>query len=132
MIGTKMVTIGLMPIGGEEFIYEFTANFLLGAGCKGMPTYAPTLEAEKAVVKLSHAFASIEGQRLTEDVGKMFARWANGDDINPTSDEVRERILALLPQVKDPAKKAAIEKTMTTEDVHILLKTERRMKEITG
>lgn len=71
---------GFMAIGAEDLIYELAANCLLMPGAKGVPTWAPVEEGEKATVKLPGWAAAMfpAGQPLDEATGAKLARWAAG------------------------------------------------------
>lgn len=72
---------GWMPIAGEEFIYEQTANMLLLPGSGGVPTWVSDQPGEKAMMKIPAQFKGIidrAGQELTEDIGAKLAQWAQG------------------------------------------------------
>jgi hypothetical protein len=80
-----MVELGWMPIGATELVYEFVANALLDAGCKGVPTWLPARPGEIRITKLPRQFESIlnpNGQpaQLSEDLGELMAKWAAGTD----------------------------------------------------
>lgn len=76
----KPSNLGYLPIAGEEFVFEQTANLLLLPGAKGKPEWEPEEPGEKALVKvpeyLEHAFPKQE--QLSEATGETVARWAMG------------------------------------------------------
>lgn len=71
---------GVMPIAGEEFVYEMTANMLLLPGGRGgEPCWSSSYEGEKLVMKRPRQFADmLSDAQLTEDMGEAMARWAAG------------------------------------------------------
>ena len=78
--------LGWMPIAGEEWVYEMTANCLLYPGSRGVPEWAPTLQGERQMVKLPSYLAQTlnadgAAPQLSEDIGEAMARWASGDDL---------------------------------------------------
>lgn len=75
--GKDPQNLGWMPIAGEEFIYEMTANALLLPTANGCPTWNPTEKGEKQMVKLPGQFSKLTGQ-LDEDMGRTMALWASG------------------------------------------------------
>lgn len=81
---------GVMPIAGEEFVYEMTANMLLLPGGRGgEPCWASEYEGEKLVMKRPRQFADmLSGAQLTEDMGEQMARWAAGGVQVSTADPV--------------------------------------------
>lgn len=87
---------GWMPIAGEEFIYEQTANMLLLPGSGGVPTWTSEHPGEKAMMKIPAQFRGIidrPGQELTEDIGARLAEWARG--VVPEARKVDIETLAL-------------------------------------
>lgn len=78
--GNDPLKLGWMPIAGEEFVYEMTANVLLYPNGGGVPVWAPAESGEKVMIKLPRQFESIfvDGEPLSEDVGEKLARWAAG------------------------------------------------------
>jgi len=85
--------MGFVPISGDEFIYEMTANILLHPGSNGVPTWQSELLGERATIKLPEQFRGFfsEGQRLTREIGEAMARWAQGEQpkapVEPTTNE---------------------------------------------
>ena len=84
----EVQSLGWMPIAGEEFVYEMTANCLLYPGSKGTPTWNPVLAGEKQMTKLPSYLSTVlnpggngTGQQLSEDIGEAMAKWASGDDV---------------------------------------------------
>jgi len=75
------VQLGWMPIAGDNFIYEMTANCLLYPGCKGVPEWSPSQPGERLISKLPSQFASVltPNTQLSEDLGEQMARWSSGD-----------------------------------------------------
>ncbi|MDP8997742.1 MAG: ATP-binding protein [Pseudomonadota bacterium] len=72
---------GWMPIAGEEFIFEQTANMLLLPSSNGVPTWRSEYPGERSMMKLPEQFRGIldrEDAQLTEDIGAQLAEWAKG------------------------------------------------------
>jgi hypothetical protein len=78
--GEKPKALGWMPIAGEEFVYEMTANCLLYPGSGGVPTWHPEEFGERQMIKLPAQFKSVftREQPLSEDIGEALAKWAEG------------------------------------------------------
>jgi len=80
--GRQPEQLGWMPIAGDEFIFEMTATALLLPGANGVPTWNPSQEGERAMVKRPQQFESLfqqhNGHPLSEDMGEAMARWADG------------------------------------------------------
>jgi hypothetical protein len=80
--GRQPEALGWMPIAGEEFIFEMTATALLLPGASGVPTWNPSQEGERAMVKRPQQFDALfrdhNGKPLSEDMGEAMARWADG------------------------------------------------------
>lgn len=84
---TEIVDMGFMPIAGEEFLFEMTANCLLLPKSNGIPTWESEHIGERGIMKmpsyLSHAFPA--GKPLSEDTGRALAAWAKGQSSSPRS-----------------------------------------------
>jgi ABC-type dipeptide/oligopeptide/nickel transport system ATPase subunit len=78
--GQEPKPLGFMPIAGEEFIYEMTANFLLLPKAGGVPTWQSKEPGELATMKLPAQFQQLfsDAGPLSEDHGESMARWAEG------------------------------------------------------
>ena len=78
--GRDPVALGVMPIAGEEFVYEMTINALLLPGSQGTPTWSSDYPGERMMMKLPRQFADLFGNtpQLTEDVGEALANWSAG------------------------------------------------------
>ncbi len=76
----QAVEMGLMPIGGEEWIYEMVMNCMLPARSGGVPEWQAEHSGEKLMMKLPIQFESIFADRrsLDEDHGRAMAQWAQG------------------------------------------------------
>ena len=96
--GKEPEQLGWMPIAGEEFVYECTANFLLLPRSGGVPTWNSDFIGERATMKLPKAFAPMfnEPRPLDENMGAAMARWAAGA---PVTDQKKEP--EVTPQDKD-------------------------------
>jgi hypothetical protein len=72
--------LGWQPIGPDDLVYEATVNMLLTPGAKGVPSWSPVEEGEKALVKMPRQFEALfkEGRPLDEATGEALARWAAG------------------------------------------------------
>lgn len=90
---------GWMPIAGEEFIYEQTANMLLLPGSGGVPTWQSDQPGERAMMKLPDQFRGIidrSGHALSEEIGRRLAEWARGGPVAAQAPPVSEEMLALV------------------------------------
>jgi hypothetical protein len=74
--------MGFMPIAGEEFVFEMTANCLLMPNANGVPTWMSEYAGEKMMMKLPEQFKTIltESRQLDEEIGRQLAVWARGED----------------------------------------------------
>lgn len=77
---TEIVPQGFMPIAGDEFLFEQTANILLLPKSGGIPTWQSENVGEKLMMKLpnylAHAFT--KDKPLDEETGRALAEWAAG------------------------------------------------------
>jgi hypothetical protein len=91
--GKSPIALGWMPIAGDEFVYEMTANMLLPPNSKGIPRLLPSMEGEKQMAKIPDYFEAMikSGKQIDEQMGEDMAKWAAGDA--PTA----------APQVPPPA-----------------------------
>lgn len=78
--GKEPIHLGWMPIAGEEWVYEMTANILLYPGSGGVPTWITDEVGEKQMMKLPVQFRGLFAARrpLDEAHGKALAEWARG------------------------------------------------------
>src|SRR5215472_13849185 len=74
------IDLGVMPIAGEEFLYEQTVNCLLPAKSNGVPQWRSDFIGEKQMMKLPEQFRAIfaENKSLDEEIGRSLALWAKG------------------------------------------------------
>lgn len=79
--GKDPVQLGWMPIAGEEFVFEMTANFLLPPRSDGRPMLMPREEGEKMIAKMPGYFVDMvsQGRQIDEKMGEDMARWAAGE-----------------------------------------------------
>ena len=78
--GSQPKELGFMPIAGEEFVYEMTANCLLLPNSGGIPTWESNMLGEKQMMKKPEQFAALLNERkpIDEMLGQRFAEWARG------------------------------------------------------
>ncbi len=78
--GTEPEPLGFMPIAGEEFVFEMTANALLLPNAGGVPTWISDYQGEKMMMKLPTQFAELfkESRPMDEALGESMARWSLG------------------------------------------------------
>lgn len=76
----SLIEQGCMPIAGEEFVFEMTANCLLLPGAAGVPVWRSDYPGERAMMKRPRMFERTlaDGRQLTEQVGAELALWARG------------------------------------------------------
>ncbi len=76
----QAVEMGLMPIGGEEWIYEMVMNCMLPARSGGVPEWQAEHTGERLMMKLPRQFEAIFADRrpLDEEHGRAMAEWAQG------------------------------------------------------
>lgn len=89
--GGQPKEMGFMPIAGEEFVFEMTANCLLLPNSGGVASWISDFVGEKMMMKLPDQFRSILSDKkpLDEEMGKRMALWARGENISapvPASD----------------------------------------------
>jgi len=78
----------MMPLAGEELVYEMMASGLLMPGCDGVPIWDGKEKGEKQVIKCPLQFRNYFKERnrdkqLDEDAGEFMARWAKGEVSKP-------------------------------------------------
>jgi hypothetical protein len=119
--------LGFMPIAGEEFLYEMTLNCLLLPGALGVPTWQAAHRGEQQMIKLPRQFAHIATTQkpLDEETGQMLAVWAAGDDYEPYSADLAEKIAKAtsateLESVTDLIKKAQLDRTISVSETKML------------
>lgn len=131
--GRQPEQLGWMPIAGEEFVFEMTANMLLLPGANGQPTLRPDEPGERAMVKTPRQFASIiSGKQLTEEMGEAMARWAEGPAVSADKQapETKQSPGPESAQEKPHSETLAerLEKALTTlktADTHIIIQETR-------
>jgi hypothetical protein len=81
----EVVEMGLMPIAGEEWVYEMAVNCALPARAEGVPSWRSDHVGEKLMMKLPVQFKEIFAaeQPLSEDIGRQLAEWAKGGNPAP-------------------------------------------------
>lgn len=77
---TQAVEMGLMPIAGEEWVYEMAVNCMLPARAGGVPTWRSDHVGERMMMKLPKQFEGIfaDPKPLDESIGRALAEWARG------------------------------------------------------
>ena len=81
--GKEPEELGWMPIAGEEFLFEQTANCLLPPSAKGNPDWAANRPGEVKMSKLPQQFLGKlnDGKQLSEEHGRVLAEWAKGASV---------------------------------------------------
>lgn len=76
-----LIDLGLMPIGGDELIFEMGCNLFLDAGCDGKPITHSDDVGTKRIIKIPKQFRGLikSSEPLSEATGEAMARWAAGD-----------------------------------------------------
>jgi len=103
----QVVPQGWMPICGDEFAFEMTANCLLLPRANGVPTWASDEPGERVMMKLPIQFQTIlsEPQPLSETIGEQLAQWAaGGAQAAPTKPATVEDHSTLLLAAREQAK----------------------------
>lgn len=81
----KMVPqeMGLMPLAGEEWVYEMAVNIMLPARAGGVPLWRADHIGERLMMKLPKYFEPIFSQErpLDEEHGRLMAEWAMGGKV---------------------------------------------------
>lgn len=86
--GGELQNLGIMPLAGEELVFEMTANALLLPGAGGVPIWKGEEIGEKMMIKLPEQFRNYflqdnTDRPLDEAAGEFMARWALGDVSTP-------------------------------------------------
>jgi len=78
--GKDPEALGMMPIAGEEFVYEMVLKCLLMPGANGFPTWKSEYAGEQMMMKIPQQFRHLfkEPAQLSEDIGEALAKWAAG------------------------------------------------------
>lgn len=95
------ISLGWMPIAGEEFAYEMTAMGVLPPGSRGIPDWSPLDPGSELITKRPSQFEGVllDGQQLSEAMGAGMARWASGVAA-PAKPTLSGQCLAYLGQLK--------------------------------
>jgi hypothetical protein len=96
---TDIVDMGLMPIAGEEWVYEMTVNCMLEPRSEGVPTWRSDYVGERLMMKLPMQFKHIfaDAAPLSEDIGEKLASWAAGSGGTSTGPTVVENVVDVSP-----------------------------------
>jgi ABC-type oligopeptide transport system ATPase subunit len=80
--GGEPISLGWMPIAGDEFVFEMTVKFLLLPGANGIPTLRSDFPGEREIIKQPEQFRPLLGTptQLNEDIGEQLTRWAAGGE----------------------------------------------------
>lgn len=78
---TRPENIGWTPIGGSEWIYEFTCKFLLEPSCDGVFSMPVGKLGDKESIKIPRQFRELfaKPEQLSEKHGEAMAKWAAGE-----------------------------------------------------
>jgi hypothetical protein len=99
------IDLGWMPKAPAAFLYEMTASALLMPNARGVPSWNPSGDGEKEMVKLPKSFEQLfehfKGKPMNEDIGAEMARWAMGDSApvapkKETPKETHARLIAAI------------------------------------
>ncbi len=82
---TEIIDMGLMPIAGEEWVYEMAVNCMLEPRSEGVPTWRSDHVGESMMMKLPAQFKAIFAPQkpLDEEIGRALATWAKGGTALP-------------------------------------------------
>lgn len=91
-----IVNMGWQPIGGEELVFEMSAQCALTSGKQGLP------EWDDEHMKLPEEFKAILTKgKLTADMGEAMARWSLGNDKAKAAQAPSPLFLELLREVNE-------------------------------
>jgi len=101
--GQDPIELGMMPLAGEELVYEMMSSGLLMPGCDGVPIWDGIEKGEKQVIKCPRQFREYfkdrnKGKQLDEAAGEFMARWAMGDVSTPEEKANKEAFDALIQE----------------------------------
>lgn len=76
----KPLDLGLMPVTGDEWVYDMAVNMLFPPGAAGVPDWNPPEPGAKLVIKRPKWALEIfpDGKQIDEEMGERFATWAAG------------------------------------------------------
>lgn len=96
----EAVPLGLMPIAGEEWIYEMAVNCMLPPRSEGVPLWRADHIGERLIMKLPEQFKDIfaEQKPLDEATGRALAAWAQGSPASPPTGQAAAMAPAPHPQ----------------------------------
>lgn len=101
---TEIVELGFMPIAGEEFLFEMTANCMLPPKSMGVPVWQSEHVGERATMKLpgylAHAFP--KDKAIDEATGRALAVWAAGKPASPHPPAVNQGAAVIPPEAAAP------------------------------
>lgn len=124
----SLIEQGCMPIAGEEFVFEMTANCLLLPGAAGVPVWRSDYPGERAMMKRPRMFerALADGRQLTEQVGAELALWARGQ--SPDDEERLSKLEARGREAAEMGKeaKARFWRSLTAADQAALTERAKR------
>jgi hypothetical protein len=109
--GKDPVSLGWMPIAGDEWVYEMTMNALLYPNAGGVPTWEPSEPGEQQMIKLPEQFKPMlleqnRGKPLSEEIGQALAVWAAGDSAAASDSDAAQAIAS----IRSAANNAALKK----------------------
>lgn len=128
--GKAPVSLGFMPIGAEDLVYEMTMRALLLPGAEGMPTWRSKEPGESQMIKLPGWARQMlrDGHRLDEEFGSNLATWAKGDTRSPEERRAdvasRAELYTLYDRLSDE-RKARLVKAIANRDAIAQLAQER-------
>lgn len=101
--GDDPISLGFMPIAGEEFVYEMLLKCLLLPGARGIPTWQSDMPGEKMMIKIPGQFAELFAKpaQLSESIGEELAKWAAGGSTGSMADA--EALALSYDTCSDPA-----------------------------
>lgn len=110
--GKQPEQLGFMPIAGEEFVFEMTANCLLLPNSGGVPCWKSDYSGESAMMKLPEQFKKVltaDKEPLSESVGVQLAQWARGGVAKPKVATTTDQSLLDLAALEDMAASKIVE-----------------------
>lgn len=110
--------LGMMPIGGQELLFEMSLCGLLMPGADGVPTWQSNELGERLMIKRPQHFreliSALRGP-LDENFGEALARWGAGDTSTAKSHEPKPQpVLKFHPDYDQSLAGMALSETSPT------------------
>jgi hypothetical protein len=128
--GKEPTKLGFMPIAGEEFVYEMTANALLMPNAGGVPTWLSEEIGERMMIKLPEQFRDLflkHKAPLDERIGEEMARWAAGTAVAP---KLVDQLEATLRECRNREEVEGFKPTLTANKSKLTAKEQARLRDV--